>query len=78
MVTVEPDGNDFVFEISAVPPLIYLDHWALRRFSSNTALKKRFLEIFRSRGTLMMSLMNAVEIPSSRGGSLTDRRHSLK
>ena len=62
MFRVIPDGKDYIFEIRSEPPLIYLDHWALRLFSSNSRLRVRFFESFRTRGTLMFSLMNIAEI----------------
>ena len=62
MVVVHKDGTDYIVEVYSEPPLIYLDHWALRLLSSDPDLRKRFLTIFRTRGTLMMSLMNVVEI----------------
>jgi hypothetical protein len=66
MVRVIPDGNDYIFEIRSEPPLIYLDHWALRLFSSNSRLRVRFFESFRTRGTLMFSLMNRTSAASVR------------
>jgi hypothetical protein len=65
MVRVIPDGENYIFEIRSEPPLIYLDHWALRLFSSDATMRARFLEGFRSRGTLMFSLMNIAEIAAN-------------
>ncbi len=62
MVTWRPSGPDYEVEISVEPPLMYLDHWALRRLSEKPALGDRFLGAFRHRGTVMFSLMNVVEI----------------
>jgi len=62
MVTCRPSGPDYEFEVSADPPLIYLDHWALRRLSENLTLGARFLGAFTRRGTVMFSLMNVAEI----------------
>lgn len=62
MVVIQRDGADYILEVFSEPPLIYLDHWALRLFSSDPDLRNRFLTIFKTRGTLMMSLMNVVEI----------------
>src|SRR5712691_11867338 len=50
------------FEISSEPPIVYLDHWALRRLSENAALGCRFLDAFSHRGTVAFSLMNVCEI----------------
>jgi hypothetical protein len=62
MVTWRPAGKDYEFEVWSEPPLIYLDHWALRRLSENQTLGERFLAAFKNRGTVMFSLMNVVEI----------------
>ena len=55
-------GPDHEFEVWAEPPLIYLDHWAIRRLSEDAALGGRFLTAFGHRGTVMFSLMNVLEI----------------
>ena len=55
-------GREYDFEVTAEPPLIYLDHWALRRLSENATLRHRFLTAFARRGTVMFSLMNVEEI----------------
>lgn len=62
MVTCRTRDSDYEFEISVEPPLIYLDHWALRRLSEKPALGGRFLGAFAHRGTVMFSLMNVAEI----------------
>jgi hypothetical protein len=62
MVTCRPSGSDYKIEVSADPPLIYLDHWALRRLSENPSLAARFLGAFARCGTVMFSLMNVAEI----------------
>ena len=48
-------------EVSVRPPLVYFDHWALREVSSSASTQEHLLETFRSRGTLMVSLINMVE-----------------
>jgi hypothetical protein len=58
---LDADGNG-EFELIAEAPLIYLDHWALRLFASEPGRRAHFLEAFRTRGTLMISVMNADEI----------------
>lgn len=55
-------GDGVEFEVWSERPLLYLDHWALRRLSENSALGDRFLLAFQRRGTVMFSLMNVVEI----------------
>lgn len=44
-------------------PAIYLDHWAIRRFSSDTVLRTRFLSALKaSGGALILSHTNLAEI----------------
>src|SRR6218665_3285888 len=44
-------------------PAIYLDHWAIRRFSSDTVLRARFLSALKeSGGALILSHTNLAEI----------------
>lgn len=62
IVTLRLVGPDYEFQVWGDPPLIYLDHWAVRRLSENPLLGDRFLGAFRHRGTMMFSLMNVVEI----------------
>ena len=62
MVTWHQVGEDYEFVIEAQPPLIYLDHWAVRRLSENPVYGNRFLTAFKHRGTVMFSLMNVTEI----------------
>lgn len=45
-----------------IPPSVYLDHWAWRRFSENDALGKRLTTALQSlNGTLTLSCLNLVE-----------------
>ena len=45
-----------------VPPTVYLDHWALRRFSENNSLATRLTTALQSQnGTLALSWLNVVE-----------------
>jgi hypothetical protein len=67
MVTWQKIGDDYEFIVEAESPLIYLDHWAVRRLAENTAYGNRFLAAFKHRGTVMFSLMNVTEI--ARDGS---------
>ena len=55
-------GEHYEFSIGARPPLIYLDHWAVRKLSKQGEVRDRFIAAFKHRGTLMFSLMNVVEI----------------
>jgi len=62
MITFQWVGQEAKFEFWTEPPLIYLDHWALRRLSESSTLGGRFLAAFKHRGTVMFSLMNVAEI----------------
>src|SRR3990167_10240608 len=53
-------------------PLIYLDHCALRYFSSNIESRKRFLSFFRIKGTLCFSWMNFYDIGGNDIGQSLD------
>ena len=45
-----------------ISPSVYLDHWALRKFSENSTLAGRLTEILHSRkGTFVLSWLNLVE-----------------
>src|SRR3990172_841849 len=60
-------------EVSVRPPLVYFDHWALREVSSSASRQEHLLETFRSRGTLMVSLVNMVEMAKQGPGPSHDR-----
>lgn len=65
--------------MTAEPPLLYLDHWALRRLSEDATLGNRFLAAFRRRGTVMFSLMNVEEIDASPARLVEGRtRHGVR
>jgi hypothetical protein len=64
-------------EISIRPPLVYLDHWAIREISSAPARREHFLETFRTRGTLMFSVPNMLEMAQNSGVSYTHIRDLL-
>lgn len=51
------------------PPLVYLDHWAFRRLGENTYERSHFLKTFEKQGTVMFSLMNALEMTNNTGRS---------
>lgn len=55
------DGTPIVIQQDS-PPTVYLDHWALRKFSQNPALTQRFTCALEKRGgTLALSWLNLVE-----------------
>jgi hypothetical protein len=62
MVTWTRVGDDYHFIVESEHPLIYLDHWAIRRLSERAQLEDRFFAAFKHRGTVMFSLMNVTEI----------------
>lgn len=66
-----------LFTQSIRPPRIYLDHWAVRYFSQDEASRKRILSLFETRGTLLFSPTNALEIGANSGSSLTRIRTFL-
>ena len=46
-----------------IRPSVYLDHWALMRFSEDDDLRQRFIHTLRQAGgTLCLSLLNGVEL----------------
>lgn len=76
---IQVDGNNGVTGVSAwsEPPLIYMDNWALSDFSTDASLRQRFLKLFKDRGTLAVSVMNAVEIASHHGEERPELRSFL-
>ena len=67
-VTVKYETHDVV--ATPRPPLIYLDHWALRCLSSNGSFRERFIECFKKYGTLLFSWTNVLEVSENSGASL--------
>ncbi len=74
MLTLLPNDK---LEVSVRPPLVYLDHWAIREISSAATRRGHFLETFRTRGTLMFSLVNVLEMARNTGESYTRIRDLL-
>ena len=56
-------------EVSVRPPLIYLDHCAIREISSKAEWRAHLRETFQSRGTLMFSVVNILEMARNTGPS---------
>lgn len=69
-----PDGT---LQVSIRPPLIYLDHCALRGISSDPEKTRRIQKIFETRGTLMFSVVNMLEMAANRGQSYDEIRKML-
>lgn len=55
--------------VSIRDPLVYLDHCAIRRISSDPAKRADLLQTFEGRGTIMLSVMNMVEMSQNSGES---------
>lgn len=62
-MTIEPNQKGgFRIRQTLVPPVVYLDHWAIRLFSDEVPLQDRFINsLKRSGGTLLFSTANAME-----------------
>lgn len=63
MVRLESNANGVPIVIQEdFPPTVYLDHWALRKFSQESALTQRFTRTLKGRGgTLALSWVNLAE-----------------
>jgi len=59
------------------PPLIYLDHCAVRGISKDPAMAARLKSIFETRGTLMFSVVNILEMAANTGQSYDLIRNML-
>lgn len=77
MITVIKDGDNYTINTSIRRPTIYLDHWALRDFSSDQPLRNRFLSAFKNRGTLLFSWANIIEVSRNTGSSAEQIRSFL-
>lgn len=77
MITVSKGTTAYEISAQTRPPSIYLDHWALRRFSSDLQLRNRFINFFRDHGTLLFSLANMMEIAANTGESLRNIQNFL-
>jgi hypothetical protein len=62
-IVTTPEG--YGLQMQHVQPMIYLDHWAFRLFSSDAALRSRFTRALQARGgTLAISWLNLGEYAS--------------
>ena len=62
-ITIPPGATNFQLTQISPRPWIYLDHWALREFSSNQELGKKFIDLLvKKEGTLCISWMNIFEV----------------
>ena len=72
MITINKNGNNYNVSFPKRPPSIYLDHWALRHFSSNHSDRQQFLAFLKTKGTVFFSYLNVVEISKNKGESLKE------
>lgn len=69
MITVAKNTDIHTITMSIRRPAIYLDHWALRCFSSDPQRRNKFIAFFKTQGTLLFSLANVIEITGNTGRS---------
>ena len=69
--------SDDQIQVSIRPPLIYLDHCAIRGISSDPAKSARLKKIFEARGTLMFCVINMIEMAANSGRSYDQIRTML-
>jgi len=72
MVQIEDIGGEKEAAFWIEQPGIYLDHWAMRLFAGDTTRRTRVLEGLKTKGTVLISIMNIVEIAGNTGQSATD------
>jgi hypothetical protein len=62
-MTIVPNGaGGYELKQRLLRPVVYLDHWAVRKFSENAGLQDRFIELLhKSRGTWLFSAANLSE-----------------
>lgn len=77
MITVKKHLDKHTITASVRRPAVYLDHWALRYFSSNSRYCERFLSFFKSQGTLLFSWANVIEVSRNTGLSAEQIRSFL-
>jgi hypothetical protein len=65
VIVVEGDPKEAHFWIDR--PAVYLDHWAVRLFSSDEERQRRFLATLDTKGTVLVSIANILEIAANTG-----------
>lgn len=79
MVRVGPiKGGKSTVEMFSEVPIIYLDHWALRKISERPDWRNRFLAAFQMRGTLLFSVVHLAELAGNKGESVAAIRSFLE
>lgn len=64
MITISESDGVLDIQLHVRPPMVYLDNWAISRVLANDGPRReRFIEIFRSKGTLLFSWANVIELP---------------
>src|SRR3989338_5409257 len=75
ITTTKQDGMTQVTFDNCRRPMIYLDHCALRRLSSDKESCERLLSVFQTKGTLCFSWVNFFDIGGNNTGqSLKDMK----
>jgi hypothetical protein len=69
-----PDGTP---QVSLRPPTVYLDHCALRGISKDPQKREHIRKTFETRGTLIFSVVNMIEMARNSGQSYTEIRDTL-
>lgn len=71
---VPTENGNGVVHSSFTRPAVYLDHWAVRRLSSDNGLQSRFVNALkRANGTLVFSTWNLAEL-----SNVADPRHAVE
>lgn len=73
MIRLESEGGALEAVVWSEPPTLYIDTWALDRFSRDNTLRGQFLNLFKDRGTLAMSLVRPSSVPAT-----NRRRHYVR
>lgn len=66
-------GSEMEIREHFMRPTVYLDHWALREFSSNNDIRNKFINFMNIKGgTLRLSIFNIVELSKQADDSQVD------
>jgi hypothetical protein len=73
-ITIKRTAVGHEFFQTLVAPVVYFDHWAVRRFAEEREVQDRFVHaLHRAGGTLLVSLTNFGEF-----SAMTDRRQAVE
>lgn len=56
------EKEGLILKYSAIRPMVYIDTWALNKFSLDSKLKDRLLKIMDDKGTVAFSILNLYEV----------------